>query len=466
MQHDTSSRPLFVAFQLAIMMFLQFFLWGAWYVTLGPYMAGNSMSGGIADAYTVGPIAAILSPFFLGIIADRFFASQRVMGILHLIGGAALLAVPTLVGRLVLVERINPDGTTSMVRDHWPLIGLLMVHMLCYMPTLGLSNTIALGQMQHAEKQFPLIRVLGTVGWIVAGYIIFFAAMQTVPDIAATDTSEAAVSAAAAATSAARAASPVFFYIAGASGVLLGLYSFLLPHTPPPSKNKPFSIAAIVGADSLSLLKRPSFFIFILCSFLLCIPLSAYYAFAGTFVGASGFSNVPVTMSYGQMSEIFFMLVMPICFAALGVKWMLAVGMLAWVARYALFAGAPSAGVEAAGIMILIGVILHGVCYDFFFVTGQFYVDKQADPAVRAQAQGFLVLVTQGLGMLIGAQVMGVIFARATTPAVIAAGGTVTTPERVDWSQVWIVPCLMAVVVLVLFIAAFRGEKMTASNAE
>jgi hypothetical protein len=204
------------------------------------------------------------------------------------------------------------------------------------------------------------------------------------------------------------------------------------------------SLGSLLGVDSLSLLRRPSFLIFVVCSFLLCIPLAGYYAYAGNFVKDSGFTNVPVTMSFGQMSEVAFMLVMPLCFAFLGVKWMLAAAMLGWVVRYVLFAAAPGMGDDIATSMILAGIILHGICYDFFFVAGQIYVDKVADKDIRAQTQGFLVLVTQGLGMLVGAQVIGYVARGATT------GNTV------DWRSVWLVPCAMSLVVLVVFVLTFR----------
>jgi nucleoside transporter len=414
---------------LSIMMFLQFFLWGAWFVTLGPFMNSRGMSGtDIGNAYTTAPIAAIIAPFFLGMVADRFFASQRVMAVLHILGGALLMLAPTVAG----------DMSGSANANAWPFLAVLLAHMLCYMPTLGLSNTVAFNAMNNPEKQFPLVRVWGTIGWIVAGFVVAFVTKELVADKATP-----------AETQTARNAAPFFFYVAGASGVVLGLFSFFLPHTPAPMKGKPTDIGAIFGRDALALLKDRNFAVFALCSLLICIPLSAYYALAGVYTGAVGFDDVPVKMSFGQMSEILFMLVMPLCFARLGVKWMLAVGMLAWVIRYVLFAGAwgETGPQENLKWFVLAGIILHGICYDFFFVTGQIYVEKRASPQIRGQAQGFLVLITQGIGMLIGNQLIGRLKDHYTTDAGVT-----------DWRKFWFIPAAFAFAVLVLFVLTFSGK--------
>ncbi|MEZ6319418.1 MAG: MFS transporter [Phycisphaerales bacterium] len=444
---DTPARsgPIVVT-QLSVMMFLQFFLWGAWFVTLGPFMGAMKFgSVDIANAYTTAPIAAILSPFFLGIIADRFFPSQRVMGVLHVLGGALLLLAPTMAAK-------GAEGP-------WPFIGILLAHMICYMPTLGLSNAVAFHAMHNPEKQFPIVRVWGTIGWIVAGLLVGWLMAKQAKTEGLT----------AAEAEAARASVPVFFYIAGGSGILLGLFSFVLPNTPAPSKGKPVSFGSIVGIDSLRLLKQRSFAVFILCSMLICIPLAAYYSFAGEFATQSGVQNVPIKMTFGQMSEIFFMLVMPFFFIRLGVKWMLAVGMLAWIVRYGLFSigwGADSTTIAqlimpdgsignltlpwASTACILGGIVLHGICYDFFFVTGQIYTERTAPPEVRAQAQGFLVLVTQGIGMLIGNQVFGRLVAHYTTGP---EGAHVT-----NWKSVWAIPAGFALLVLLIFVVLFKGR--------
>lgn len=449
---QASLEPKSPFIRLATMMFLQFFIWGAWYVTMGPYMGAVGLGDSIGHAYTVGPIAAILSSLFLGMIADRFFASQKVLGLLHILGGLALAAAPSLAKMSVDAAAAHPlaDGAEKpfLNMHHLPYLGALLVHMLCYMPTLGLTNSISFAHIKHPEKEFPVIRVLGTIGWIVAGFAVGYAVQYLVPATAAADSSADAIAAAAKATEAARASSPLFFYIAGASAVLLGLFSFALPHTPPPAAGKQVRIGELLGGDALSLLKSPSFAVFALCSLLICAPLAGYYSFAATFAGASGIKNVPVTMTFGQMSEIVFMLLMPAFFARLGVKWMLLVGMLAWAVRYALFATAAPTSTQW---MILAGIILHGICYDFFFVTGFIYVDKKAPKEIRAQAQTFLVLITQGLGLGLGAQAFGRLVGHFTD----------ATTKTVDWKMVWTYPAIAAAAIMVIFFLGFWEKDRT-----
>jgi len=419
-----------IAPRLSIMMFLQFFLWGAWFVTLGPFMGARGQEpSAIGNAYSTAPIGAILAPIFLGMIADRFFATQLVLGLLHILGGVLLLLAPSLA----------PQGAGD---SPWPFIGVLLAHMLCYMPTLGLSTSLSFAHMNNPEKQFPIVRVLGTIGWIAAGFAVIYLA-GIFPGATTTVGTATTVNP----------GSPHFFYIAGAAGVLLGLYSFSLPNTPPTAKGKPFSVGSALGFDALAMLKDRNFAIFALCSFLLCIPLAAYYAFAASYAGEVGISNIPVTMTYGQMSEILFMLVMPLCFARLGVKWMLAVGMLAWVIRYGLFGAAwGGEGDEHIKWMVLAGIILHGICYDFFFVTGMIYAEKRAPSAVRAQAQSLLVLLTQGLGMLVGSQVFPRIVGAFTTKSEAGV-------EIIDWRMVWFIPAGFALLVLIFFVVAFNPPK-------
>ena len=393
-----------VFWRLSIMMFLTFFIWGAWYVTVGNYMAANNMAGWIAWAYSVGPIAAIISPFFLGMVADRYFSSERVLGVMMLLSGAIMFVVPMLSTNPVL------------------FIVALLIHMICYMPALGLTNTVAFHNLTNQEKQFPLIRVFGTLGWIAANWVV--------SKFLKGDTSA------------------IQFYVTGGACIALCGFSFFLPHTAPPAKGQPFSARAVLGLDALSLLKRPSFAIFIISSFLICIPLAAYYSYAPVFVKAVGFESPAYTMSYGQIAEVVFMVIMPVFFAMLGVKWMLAVGMLAWVIRYGLFAGAAGGG----GLwMVVGGILLHGICYDFFFVTGFIYTDKRASKAIRGQAQGFLVLITQGVGMLIGMQVSGLLF----NSIVLDNGGDGTLQQ---WKIFWLVPCIAAGVIMLAFIALFRDD--------
>ncbi|MEE4174100.1 MAG: MFS transporter [Xanthomonadales bacterium] len=408
--------------RLSVMMFLQFFIWGAWYVTIGNYMAGIGMADLTHWPYTVNPIAAIVAPFFLGLVADRYFATEKVLGTLHILGGLIMFALP------------GASANAGL------FIGLLLAYNLCYMPTLGLSNALAFHHIDDQEKQFPLIRVFGTVGWIAAGLFIGYVLGQMSGDVLPDRT-------------------PLPLYTTAVASILLGIYSFTLPHTPPSGAGQPVSLRSMAGLDALEQLGGRSFTIFILSSLLICIPLAAYYNFAPIFAANAiydqGVSNAMTgllpnpssLMSLGQMSEVLFMLLMPLCFRRLGVKWMLAIGMAAWVLRYLLFAwGAP----DAVFWMIALGIALHGICYDFFFVTGQIYVDKKSTPEVRGQAQGFLVLVTYGVGMFIGAQIAGQVFNSYLD------GNAALSLET--WASFWYLPAIFAGGVLLFFLVAFRDD--------
>jgi nucleoside transporter len=415
---DRSGTGTFI--RLSIMMFLEFFVWGAWYVTTGNYMTAAGMTEQIKYAYMLSPIAAIVSPFFLGMIADRFFASERVLAMLHLIGGVAMLCVPT-------AAKAGPAA----------FLAVILIHCLCFMPTINLTNSIAFANLTDQEKQFPYIRVFGTLGWIVAGLMISFLGVDT---------------------------SAKQYMIAGGCAIVLGLFSFALPHTPPPAKGKKATVGEILGVDALSLFKSRSFAVFAISSFLICIPLAAYYSYAARMVGDiyavrdAGNATPPIaaTMSVGQAAEVIFMLIMPFFFARLGVKWMLSLGMLAWGARYALFAaGAP----HHVLWMIVLGIALHGICYDFFFVTGFIYTDKRAPKEIRNQAQGLIVLLTYGLGLFIGAFVTGELFNRIV--------GTATGADALPlYQKFWIYPCAFAVVILVVFAALFRDDTKDAVVSE
>src|SRR5438067_3554755 len=396
------------------MMFLQFFIWGAWYTTIAVYMTHHGMETLTHWPYTVNPIAAIVAPFFLGLVADRYFATERVLGMLHLLGGVVMFAVPRTTGAPVL------------------FILLLLVYNLCYMPTLGLANSLAFHHIQSQEQQFPLIRVFGTIGWIVAGLFISFALGKVMGGVAEQ--------------------TPGPLYTAATASILLGLFCFTLPHTPPSGRGQPVSFRSIAGLDALKQLGDRPFYVFIVASLLLCIPLAVYYNFTQLFLVATGVKKIAATQTLGQMSETIFMLLMPMLFLRLGVKKMLMMGMGAWVLRYALFAiSAPS----AVFWLIALGILLHGPCYDFFFVTGQIYVDKKSTPAVRGQAQGFLVLVTYGVGMLIGAQIAGNVYDR------FLCGSTALTLDQ--WRSFWILPAAFAAAVLLFFAAFFKAPAREAT---
>jgi len=383
-------------------MFLQYFIWGAWYVTTGTWLAKTLGFSGeqIGLVYGTTALAAMISPFFVGMIADRFFATERILAALHLLGGIVL-------------------WYASTQTRFGPLYGVLLVYTLCYMPTLALSNSLSFRHMEDSARDFPGVRVLGTIGWIIAGLAIGTLGLE---------------------------ATSVPMRIAAAGSIALGLFSVLLPHTPPERRTRA-TLADVIGLDALKLLGDRSFAVFVLGSFLICIPLQFYYAFANPFLNELAVSNAAGKMTLGQMSEIFFMLVMPWFFRRLGVKYMLLVGMAAWTARYVLFA----AGNNAELVWMLYGgILLHGICYDFFFVTGQIYVDRKAPGDLRAAAQGLIAFVTLGVGMFIGSWLSGLIVDRFT---LTAAG-----EARHAWGQIWMVPATASAVVLLLFALFFRTD--------
>ncbi len=355
-----------VRIQLCVMVFLEFFIWGGWLVTTSNYLTTIGFSGtDIGTAYSMNNIAAIVSPFFVGMIADKFFSAQKVLGVMHLLSAVFLILAA---------------NTT----DVFSFTFYILAHSLCYMPTLALINSISFHQMKDPGKEFPPIRVLGTIGWIVAGWVItLLKAEQTnIPLIMA----------------------------AVASGVL-GIYAFTLPNTPP-DKSKQTSFGDILGVKAWSLLKDRSFFIFSLGSLLICIPLAFYYNFTNVYLTNVGMPNPAGIQTLGQISEMVFMILMPFFFVRLGVKKMIAFGMLAWVLRYICFAFGAS---DTVVWMIITGLVLHGICYDFFFVTGQIYVDKFAPQDVKSCAQGFVTLLTYGVGMTIGSLVSGRLVDMCTT---------------------------------------------------
>jgi nucleoside transporter len=383
------------------MMFLQYFIWGAWFVSLGTYLGRTLGWSGqqIAWAYASTAIGAIVAPLFVGMVADRFFATERILALLHLAGGAVLYAAST----LTTFDRLFPA---------------LVLYALCYMPTLALTNSISFDHMRDSAREFPWVRVLGTIGWIVANVIVGQLALEAT-------------------------ATPM--RIAAGASIALGLFSLTLPHTPPHAAGRPLALRDVLGLDALALMRDRSFAVFVVGSFLVCIPLQFYYAFTNLFLTEVGVSGAASKQALGQVSEIFFMLAMPWFFVRLGVKRLLLIGMAAWAARYALFALGDAGSLMW---MLLLGILLHGVCYDFFFVTGQIYVDKQAPVAVRAAAQGFLALVTQGLGYVAGSAVSGLIVDRyAVTTGATAAH---------QWSAIWWWPAAMAAAVLLVFAALFR----------
>lgn len=415
--------------RLGLMMFLQFFVWGAWFVSTGTYLPAIERGDLVANTYAVSYLAAAVAPLFFSFLADRFLPAQVVLGLLHLGGAGCMFAIPV----------AGPEF----------FVPLIFAHMCCYAPTLGLTNAVAFNSVKDADTQFPIIRVFGTIGWIAAGYAIskiFFAGESAQQ-----------------------------YQVTGGAGVLLGLYSFTLPNTPPAGKGEPFSFRKLLGVDAFVLFRDSSFTIFLICSTLLCLPLSLYYAYAAEYASQIGMTDVTFKMSFGQMSEVAFMVAMPLFFRVLGVKWMLLVGMLAWVVRYGLFAAAFS---DETVWMVLVGILLHGICYDFFFVTGQLYVDKKAPPEIRSQAQGLLVLAIYGVGFTVGSWLSGPLseaFPGPAEPTVMAevlndAGDVIGEESKpkysINWIPFWLGPAGFALLTAFVFAILFRNPKMTDEELE
>lgn len=396
-----------VRIQLSVMMFIQFFVWGAWAVTMGTYLLGIGFQpSDVGNAYSTTAWAAVVAPFFIGMIADRFFPAQIVLGILHLLGAALMY------------------WTSTLTTPGLFFIGLLG-YALCYMPTLALVNAISFNQMSNPQKQFPAVRVLGTLGWIAAGF--FLSMMKWEPTVYP-------------------------LQLAAGASLIMGIYSFTLPHTPPKGTGQKVTVSDILGLKALRLMKEPSFAIFVISSLLICVPLAFYYAFTNSFLVEKGVANSARMQSFGQISEVVFMVLMPFFFRRLGVKKMLLIGMAAWAVRYVLFAYGNNTSLVS---MYWMGILLHGICYDFFFVTGQIYVDKKAPQEVQASAQGFIGMVTYGAGMIIGNFLAGRV-----------VGMYQLTEKTFNWQAIWIIPAIMAAVITVVFFVTFRESKDLAVDAQ
>ncbi|MGI4834530.1 MAG: nucleoside permease [Janthinobacterium lividum] len=409
--------PTSTRIKLSIMMFLEFFIWGAWFVTLGTYLLHNLKATGVevGVAFLTQSIGAIVAPFIVGLIADRFFSAQKILGVLHL-AGAALL------------------WRASQAPDFGSFYPNILSYMVLYMPTLALVNSVAFRQMKDPQKEFAPIRVLGTLGWIIAGLTIGWLNWERIDSNNNTLLQYS------------------FLMAAGAS-VLLGLFSFALPATPPmKSSQAGASLGSLLGLDAIGLLKNRSYLIFFLASIAICIPLAFYYGFTNPFLNEVGMKSAAGVQSLGQVSELLFMLAIPLFFSKLGVKKMLAIGMTAWVLRYLFFAYGDGLGNYW---MLIVGIVLHGVCYDFFFVTGQIYTDNLAGDQFKSAAQGFITLATYGVGMLIGTLLSGRIFDNYQ----LADGAH-------NWRMIWLIPAGIAAVVLLLFLLLFRERARQGQLAE
>jgi len=392
--------------KLSVMMLLEYFIWGSWYVTMGTYMAANLHSNGeqIGLAFGALAVATMVSPFIVGMIADRFFAAQKIMGVFHLVGAAIMLSV-------------------TLIKDNTLFYWTVLLYSLLYMPTIALSNSVAFFQMKDPGRQFPWVRVFGTIGWIVAGLTIGFLKVEATTSI---------------------------FYIAAGTSLLLGLFSFALPNTPPKDRAANTSAGKALGTEAFVLFKNKAYLIFFIAAILVCIPLSFYYAFANPFLTEAGVDKPAAKMILGQASEALFILAIPFLFNSIGVKKMLLLGMTAWIVRYLLFAYGNTGANEW---MLYGGIILHGVCYDFFFVTGYMYTEKKAGEKIKNAAQGLFTFATYGLGMFIGTYVSGVVVNKYAT---VNEQTNVTTH---NWTNIWYVPAGIAAIVLIYFILFFREKK-------
>ena len=392
------------------MMFLEFFIWGGWFVTLGTFLGNNlSATGGeTAMAFSTQSWGAIVAPFIIGLIADRFFNAERILGILHLIGAVLMYQM-------------------SVATDFDVFYPYVLGYMIAYMPTLALVNSVSFNQLNDPAKSFPFIRVWGTIGWIVAGVTISFLAWDSTDGIANGLLSKT-------------------FLMTSIASAILGVYSFTLPKTPPKPNEGPTSISDILGLDALKLLKDRNFLVFFLSSVLICIPLAFYYQNLSPYLVEIGISGSTGKASLGQVSEVLFMLLLPFFFKRFGFKMTIVVGMLAWTIRYLLFAYGDSGELV---FMILIGILLHGVCYDFFFVSGQIYTDSKAGPKIKSAAQGLITLATYGVGMLAGFYVAG----QVTDANLLEDGNHI-------WKSIWTFPAIFAAVVMLLFMVLFKNEKI------
>lgn len=397
-----------VRIKLSFMMFLQFFIWGAWFVTLGTFLGKNmnSTGGEIGQAFGTQSWGAIIAPFFIGLIADRYFNAEKILGILHLVGA------------FLLYQMANCENFSAF----YPYV---FIYMVSYMPTLALVNSIAFRQMSDPARDFANIRVFGTLGWVIAGLAISFLFAWDAPD---------AIN---------NGALKNTFLLAGGSAALLGIFSFLLPATPPVARgNNNVSIKDVLGLEALALLKERNFLVFFISSILICIPLAFYYANANPFLVDSGMTNPTGKMTIGQISEMAFMLVLPLFFKKYGFKNTILIGMLAWGIRYVLFAFGDAGSLSW---MLLLGIALHGICYDFFFVSGQIYTDSKAGAEHKSAAQGLITLATYGVGMLIGFWISGKITEAYTT----------------DWKMIWLIPAGFSILIFLLFAVLFRKESIS-----
>lgn len=398
--------------QLSAFMFLQYFIWGSWYASMGAYLSELKFDGQeIGAAYGALAIGSMISPFFVGLIADRYFASEKILGVLGLFGGAIICLIPQ----------------AQTFGSFYPL---LILYCISFAPTLALGNSLSLHHLRDAKKDFPRVKILSAVGWIAGGVTVSLLHAEKTADQ---------------------------FYLAGGISILFGLFSFTLPHTPPKKVGKDVSIGEILGLDALALLQKRSFAVFIGCMFLICIPLYFYFVNMSVFLGELKWPQYAARMTLGQVSDVVFLFLLPIMLHRFGYKWTITIGILAWVLRYFLLAGSISADVEPQTVMIFAAILVHGVCYDFLFIAGQLYVNDESTERMRGAAQGFIAFILWGVGAFVGTMLAGAVMASHTLETPIG-------DIKHDWAGIWMQPAIGALAVLGVFLLFFREPSKVEST--
>jgi nucleoside transporter len=399
--------------KLSFFMFLQYFIWGSWYVSMGTYLANTLKFKGeqIGAAYGAFAIGSMISPFFVGLIADRYFASEKLLAVLGILGGVALCVLPQL-------------------KEFAAFYPMLIVYCALYAPTLALGNSLSFHQLVDSKKDFPRVKIFSAVGWIAGGVTLSLLKGEQ---------------------------SSAQFYLAGSASILLGLFSLALPHTPPRKTGQNVRLAEILGLDALALLKKPSFAIFIACMFLICVPLYFYFVMMSIYLTELQWSNLAGKMTLAQVSDVIFLFLLPLMLKSFGYKKTILLGILAWVTRYFLLAG--SVNFQSLQVLLIFGaILLHGVCYDFLFIAGQLYVDAEANERIRGACQGFIAFILWGIGAFVGTMLAGKVLEMHTLPEAIGL-------IKHNWSQIWMTPALGAVAVLVIFVIFFRDPNKTPASS-
>jgi nucleoside transporter len=399
--------------QLSIFMFLQYFIWGSWYVSLGTYLANVLKFSGdqIGTAYGAFAIGSMISPFFVGLVADRYFASEKLLAALGILGGLAMCILPS----------------TTTFGSFYPT---LILYCALFTPTLALGNSLSLHHLRDAKQDFPRVKILSAVGWIAGGVVLSLLHGEQ---------------------------SPIQFYLAGVVSVAFGLFALTLPHTPPKKVGQNVSIGEVLGLDALGLMRKPSFAIFIVCMFLICIPLYFYFVNMGVYVTQLGWSSITAKMTLAQVSDVIFLFLLPLMLKSLGYKKTIFLGILAWAMRYFLLSQSVDAAQTLQTALIFSAILLHGVCYDFLFIAGQLYVDEEANERNRGAAQGFIAFILWGIGSLVGTKLAGIMMDAHKLPQAI---GTI----QHDWKGIWLQPAFGAVAVLVIFLIFFREPRKVAAT--